>query len=204
MMIRPVFARGKQQEQSLTQAATAPTNQLYTADASTNFSVGDLILISESDGSELEFLGSVTATTPTYLTTSLSLAADKAATAKLWRPSASFVWPATPSLPLEKDHSTGIVTARSLGGTLFSARVADPRRVDRLEVERMRVADFESLRAWVATSLDDGLLDFSYVDEGGEVSRARLMAPEFLQRQDDEQLTSLAVEIAVLAEGEYV
>ncbi|MCX7017109.1 MAG: hypothetical protein NTW86_31860 [Candidatus Sumerlaeota bacterium] len=203
-MNRPVFARGKEQEQSLTQAASAPTHHLYTAEASLNFAVGDRIFIAEADGSELEFLGAVTATAPTYLTTALALRASKSATALLWRAARAFVWPVEPSLPVEKQHSTGIVCARALGGTLYSTRVAEPNRVDTLRFARLPLPVFEEFREWVEHVLEGALLDFTYVDERAQVSTARLAAPRIAQRQPDEQLTEIELEIAIQTEGAYV
>ena len=203
-MNRPVFSRGKEQEQSLTQAASAPTHHLYTADASLNFAVGDRIFIAEADGSELEFLGAVTALAPTYLTTALALRASKSATALLWRSAQAFVWPVEPSLPVVKERSTGILCARALGGTLYSTRVAEPNRVDTLRFERLPLRVFEEFQEWVDAVLGGGLLDFTYVDERACVSTARLTAPQLPQRQPDEQLTELELEIAVQTEGACV
>ena len=202
-MIRPVFARGKEQEQALSQAASAASNELYTANASTNFSIGDLIFASEADGSELEFLGPAIAVASTYLTTTLYLGEAKSATAVLWRAAAEFVWPVEPAFPLEKEHASGISTLRSLDGTVYSARLAEPRRTDRIS-SRIRWSDFEDLRQWIETNLTGGLDDFSYVDERGDVATARLVSPGINQKQDDEGLVDFDIDIAVTDEGVYV
>jgi hypothetical protein len=202
-MIRPVFAKGKEQEQALSQAAPASANQLYTPSASANFSVGDLIFIAEADGSELEFLGPVIAVAPTFLTTTLWLGEGKSETAVLWRAAESFSWPVEPAFPLEKEFASGIKAARSLDGTVYSARLAEPRRTDRLSA-RIRRSDFDDLRQWIDANLNGGLDDFSYVDERGGVAKGRLISPSITQKQDDEGLVDFELDIAVIAEGVFV
>ena len=90
-MIRPLFAKGKELERTLSQAELAGATDLHVPTPG-DFSPGDLIFIAEVDDSELEFLGPVQSVAGTTITVVHPLATDKADTATVWRAASAFQW----------------------------------------------------------------------------------------------------------------
>ena len=72
-MLKPMFAKGKDLERVLEEAAGPGYNLLICSDSS-DFSCGDHIFVAEADGSELEYMGLATSTgDPPWIETTLSL-----------------------------------------------------------------------------------------------------------------------------------
>ncbi|MBN1867725.1 hypothetical protein JW916_10570 [Candidatus Sumerlaeota bacterium] len=200
-MIKPLFTRERELERSLSQSADAGSRVLYTASAS-DFSVGDRLFVSESDGSELEYLGAIAEVAPTSLTATFPLETAKSATARVWRPASAFQWETVTASPsVDRVLREGIVAERSVGGALWSARVADPWREDTLRFPGLSRAHFTAFRSWLASATRGGLDDFTWVDETRCVARVRLLDSGFDQKETVSRVVDLVLKLAVLEEG---
>jgi hypothetical protein len=202
-MIKPLFTRGQELERSLSESADAGSRILHTASAS-DFSLGDRLFVSESDGAELEYLGAIVEVAPTLLTATFPLDAAKSATARLWRPASLFQWDTVTASPaVDRVLREGIATERSVGGALWSVRIADPWREDTLRLSGIPRAHFAAFREWLASAARGGLDDFTWIDEARNVARARLLDTGFDQKETVSRVVDLVLKLAVLEEGGY-
>jgi hypothetical protein len=201
-MIKPLFAKARDRERTLTQAAQAGTKTLHVS-APSEFALGDRIFVSESDGSELEYLGPVTQIGADSLTVTHALANPKTITARIWRPQSAFQWDTVTTEPVERVFHEGIAVERSVGGALWAVRLADPIREDTLRFTGVSRAAFASFRSWLSSHACGGLDDFTWVDEQRACARVRLLNCDFIQLEKVPRVVALDIRLAVLGEGAY-
>lgn len=201
--MRPLFATGKQNEQTLTQPVSEGTTDIPVPNASTYFSEGDHLFISENDGSELEYLGIATSVSETTVTVARAVSSAKDVGALLWKPAVVFQWEVGRSSPLVRTYDSGVEVQRSVGGVLYSTQVSDPYRTESLFFERVTRENYQQYEQWVREVIHDGLDAFTYVDEECVVSLVKLLGPKLEQRERHPRLVSLAVELQYVAEGSY-
>ncbi len=201
-MNRIVFARGRAPAAALAAPAPAQSSRFFVEQASSHFAPGGLAFIARADGSRPQFLGHVVSADSDSLATTLALREAREAGARVWSAEAGFVWPAPPCAPLKREHSTGVSIRRALSGALYAVRVAAPGRTDRLRFERLPAGAWRAFLVWVEERLGGGTLDFAYVDERLEVSRARLLGAQLAAAHRDLDQVDAELELAVLAEGE--
>lgn len=204
MMLKPLFAKGKELERPLTHSANAGENFLRCAN-SYEFGIGQRTFVAESDGAELEYMGPVTmAGDPPWVETVLSLKQAKTVTATLWRAQTFFQWETVTSQPVQRAFHEGIVVERSVGGRLWSVRVADPLREDTLRFTGVSRPSFAAFQGWMAAATRGGLEEFTWVDEERQIARVRLVNCDLVQVENSPRTLAIDLKLAVLAEGEYV
>ena len=201
-MIKPLFGKGKTLQRNLSHPEPAGSQTLHIASPG-GFSPGDRVFCSEVGGSELEYLGPVTSVEPDAIQVTHGLAAAKNASAIVWKPEGCFQWPTIASSPVERVFHEGIATERAVGGALWSVRTSDPWREDTLRFQGISRAHFAELRAWLAAHARGGLDDFTWVDEAREIARVRLLHCDFTQIEKTPHSMELAIQLAVLEEGDY-
>jgi hypothetical protein len=202
-MMRPLFATGKQNEQTLSQPISEGATEIPVANASTYFAEGDHLFISESDGSELEYLGIATSVSTTSVTVARPVASAKSAGALLWKPVAVFQWEVGRSSPLVRTYHSGVEVQRSVGGVLYSTQVSDPFRTESLFFERVTRENYQQYEQWVCDVIHDGLDAFTYVDEEGVVSVVKVLGPKLVQKEHYPRLVSVLVELQYVTQGSY-
>ena len=201
--MRPLFATGKQNEQTLAQAIPEGTTEIPVANASNYFTEGDHLFISESDGSELEYLGIATSVSTTVVTVARAVSSAKSTGALLWKPVAMFQWEVGRSSPLVRTYNSGVEVQRSVGGVLYSTQVSDPYRMESLFFEQLTRENYQQYEQWVHDVIHDGLDAFTYVDEECVVGVVKLLTPKLVQKERYPRLVSLLVELQYVAEGSY-
>jgi hypothetical protein len=201
--MKPLFTLGKQIECPLTQFVEEGSNQLPIAGASIYFSVGDKIFVSESEGSELEFLGNATAVETNLLTTAHPLSSDKNAGALVWKPSAQFEFEIGRSSPFLRSFDTGIEIQKTVGGQVYSTRVREPGWTETLTFSKLSRSNFLAFQEFLQNSLYDGLEEFTYVDEAGEISIVRLLTTQIQQHENHPKLVTLKLELYYVQPGQY-
>jgi hypothetical protein len=201
--MKPLFARGKQNERTLTQFVQQGSTQLPIAGASLYFSVGDKIFVSEADGSELEFLGNALAVETNQLTTARGLAGDKDDGAHVWKPLERFEFEIGRSSPFLRKFDTGIEAQRTIGGQVYSTRVREPGWTEVLSFSKLSRANFFAFQDFLRDSLNDGLNEFTYVDEAGDIAVVRLLTTQIEQHEQFPQLATLKLELFYLQQGQF-
>ncbi len=201
-MMKPLFAKDKQLERNLAQSEAAGATVLHVATPS-DFNLNDLVFVADADGTGVEYLGAVTAVGADSLTVSHPLAASRDTTATLWRPAAEFRWETVTAEPMRRAFREGIAVERSVGGALWSVRVAEAVREDTLRFKGVSRAHFTAFRAWLAAWTRSGLDDFTWIDESRAAARVRLLDCDFEQVEKIPGALALALQLAVQQEGGY-
>ena len=198
-----IFARGREAEQTLSEIVAARVQTIALVDADLIFSVGDTLFISESDDSEAQWLGRVTAVTGSQVSFSRELASSKNTGAKLWRAADTIATPADTVHPEKRRLETGVATERSLGGTFYAMQVADPLWSERLRIDRLTPAAEEALREWLATETDWGLEAFTLIDPAGDLRVVRLGGEPVEQARDKGGRIEWTLPLVIVEEGSY-
>lgn len=198
------LAQGRQTEQTLGDVVAAGATQIALANANSIFSAGQLLFISEADGTETEFLGGVVQSTSSDVQFTLPLQKSKNSGAKLWRPSSSFVSGAAESLPMQRKVHTGVTLERSLGGVSYAIRTADPFASMELSLAELTPARELALVQWIQSATENGLNSFTLVSPTRAISAVRLQLDEYLRVAGAGGNSELKLTLLIEAEGEYL
>lgn len=197
------FVRGKDAEQTLGDVTAAGATQIALAGADGIFAPGELLLISESDGTETEFLGAVTAVSPTAVDFTLALRASKDSGARLWRATDSISVHADPKAPPVRSVETGVSRERSLGGVEYAIRVAEPATALQWELAGMTSAQEQALIDWIDQATERGLLAFTLVEPARAVRAVRIEDGRYLRSGRRGGRRTLTLNLALIGDGEY-
>jgi len=190
--MRPLFATGKQNEQTLAQPIPEGTTEIPVANASNYFTEGDHL-----------YLGIARSVSATTVTVARAVSSAKSIGALLWKPVAMFQWEVGRSSPLVRTYNSGVEVQRSVGGVLYSTQVSDAYRLESLFFEQLTRENYQEYEEWVRNVIHDGLDVFTYVDEECVVAVVKLLTPKLVQKERYPRLASLLVELQYVAEGSY-
>ncbi|NQU43389.1 hypothetical protein HQ520_08885 [bacterium] len=201
-MIKPLFAQGISHQTLLAQAEPSGVSTLRVTGPE-GFSVGQHVFCCESDGSELEYAGCVTAVDLDAVSVHLPLLQGKQSGGLVWSAESVFQWQRISAGPLHRSFQEGIRSEHSVGGAVWSVRTGDPWREDELCFRGLLRSHFVAFRQWLTENVRGGLDDFTWVDEARDVARVRLTNTEFLQVEQVPRVIELRLKLAVLEEGGY-
>jgi len=205
----PLFCQGRAVERPTSQAVGMGAKQIPTDDATSYFSAGERVFISEADGSEVEYLGTIASVATNSVTVELATEAAKSEGAKLWTPEAMFEWPmqtgtARPPAGGRVRHG-GVEVVRSLGGEAYATRLGSAYVTESVRFENLTDERFGQLSSWLEQEADGGLEEFTYVDGSRVVRRVRLDVPAFeWTRRTAGDLIVAGFNLHFLAEATYV
>jgi hypothetical protein len=203
-MIKPLFAHSKTGEREIAVSVEAGADGIPLADSSA-YSAGQVVFadLSNPSDSSLVFLGSVASVHPSGIVLARSLAFPLPAGTPVWAAAAHFQWPIMPVPSLERRHAGGVFVERSVGGALWSVKIADSWREDTVRFAGLPRSRFEALRLWIDTHVRGGADDFTWVDPEGALHRVRLLNGELLHRESVPRTLDIEIRLAVLADNEY-
>jgi len=196
------MAVGRERLAAIVSARRGESALSIQGDAAPFYQPGDCLFACAPDGGDMQHLGAATALNDTNVEFSAALSADLGG-GTLWRAVNTFVVPTIPSAPVERRYESGLAIERSIGGIVYSTRIAAPWRIDLLRFQQITRAAWQQWREWMRVYLANGARTFTWVDESGLVCRAQLNKPEITTHAASELFIDVALEIAILAEGEY-
>lgn len=126
-----------------------------------SYLTGDLIWISKSDDTGLQFLGDVTETAANTITTRYGANASKGASAKVWTAAKGIQWTRGESGGWEKTRRTGTTLQVSRGGVVYSVNNADGVDVLTFAFEQGLRADYEAWLNFLQSDRSDGASSFT-------------------------------------------
>lgn len=197
------LAHGKDAEQTLGGAVAAGATQIALTGADTIFAVGELLFMSEADGTEAEFLGAVSAVSPTAVDFKLPVVEPKAAGAKLWRPQSSLALSAEAHFPFQRKVSTGVEVERSLGGTVFAIQTAEPSETMIWTLDELTDEREATLADWLSEEIQGGLRAFTLVEPGRKIAAVRLAEGRFTRFAKAGGRRGLEAPLMVEGDGQY-
>jgi len=198
-MAGALFAHGRLNERDLTSILAAGSNQVPVANADTYFAAGDPIFVSESDGSEVEFLGVATSVTTGQIVTTFATGQPKAATGKAWKPQSTLAVAGTFGTPEKRKLDRGLIVQRSLAGTTFSMDVGASAERFEIDLSGLTPRELDSLLSWIESTTAGGTGAFTIVHLDRRVEAVRLTgAPEAITRASGGRG---AAQLPVLSEG---
>lgn len=155
--MKPIFALGKTNERSESGSLSAGTKTIAVTNASTYFSVGDPIFVSEANGTEVEYLGEATAVDSSTVTVSYALVEAKGPGYKVWKPTYHVLMPYDISSPYDKLTTLGVQTQRTQSGIPYRTRIADPYTIVTLTWEKLPASALASLDFFIIIRLNYGI-----------------------------------------------
>ncbi len=197
------LTKGKTSEHTITSPSSAGARFFALVGANTFYSPGDLLFMSESDGSETEFLGAVVAATVTMLESTLPLLKAKSANAKIWKPTNHFGFSAEFSPPLTRKIGTGVTVTRTGGGGYSASRTTDRTDTMVLVWEGMAPGLDEDLTSWLESATNGGLDPFTLVFPSRKVEAVRLYDDGYSRVVRPGDRCDLRLPLIIEAEGEY-
>lgn len=198
-----IFACGREAVQSLSDVTGAGARALALAGAAAVFAPPQKIFISESDGSEVEWLGKVTQATSSTLAFSRPLHLSKNSGALLWRPASSLELAPEAILPERRILATGVTAETTPGGAVYAIRTAQPQTQLRLRLDDIAPATEDALIAWLAAQTNWGLDAFTLVEPAGAISIVRFTNDPILQERDAQGRRRVILTLLVVQEGGY-
>ena len=198
-----IFAQGREAEQTLGDVVTAGAIQIALTGADGIFAVGELLFISEADGSEVEFLGGVTAVSPTAVDFALALLKSKDSGAKLWRPISSFATGGDAVLPSKRETRSGVAVERSLGGVSYAIRTAVATKTMDWSLEELTPQSEANLTDWLDQTAQGGLVALTLVAPSRALDAVRLHGPGTTQTLRAGGRASLSLSLLIEEEGGY-
>jgi len=167
------------------------------------YSVGQLLCISEADGSEPEFLGGVREVEANAVEFALPVRAAKSARALLWIVAESFHLDAENAQPFTRRVASGVALERALGGTHYAIRTAATRETLDLKLEGMTPPRERALHAWLALLTQNGLLPFTLVAPDRRLFVVRLDVGVIERAERDAIRASIRLPLIIESEGAY-
>lgn len=180
-----IFARGKENEQTLTGAVSAGAKTIALDGASDYFAVGETLMIAGADGAAAEWLGAVRAVSDAGVTFTRELRAAKNAGATLWKPAASLASTSVEELPGSEKWSGGVAIERSLSGEVYAVETGVDQRTMTMILATASSRATAELVAWLREETLWGLEPFTMIDPRGAMLAARFTdAPLKVTRLD--------------------
>lgn len=158
-----LFTRGLNAPQTLPGPVTSGDTTLALPNADAFFSPGELLFIGEADGSQAEFLGSVSAVDAASITFTLPVITARPAGASLFTPAESLRSTARLDPPLRRMIHTGVHAQRTLGGQVVSIRAGEPNSELELSLTGLTPDEEERLLDWIDSATDQARLPFTIV-----------------------------------------
>ncbi len=153
--MKPILALGKTNEQSESGSVNAGAKVIPVTDTS-GFAVGDPIFISETDGSEVEYLGEIVSKTASDITISYAVKESKGPGYKVWKPTYYELMPYDVSSP-DKRTALGVETQRTQSGVPYRTRIADPYTIVTLTWEMLPRSVLQALDTFIIVHLNHGI-----------------------------------------------
>lgn len=198
-----IFVTGRNNETSPGEVVPAGATTIPLAGADETYATGDLLFISESDGSETQWLGRVSSVTAEQVAFTRPLAASKDSTALLWAAAHHRATPARPDRPLELVTRPGVAVEPTLGGQTQAASVAEPRTTLRLRLGGLSAAERQGLFEWLGARAGWGLNPFTLIGPDGRLEAVRLSGEPIGQRREAGGLETIELPLILLGEGQY-
>jgi hypothetical protein len=170
----PLFAYGSTFDYTLPDGATAYQTTYSIADADLYINIGDAVFICETDDTDLEYLGSVTAIDAISIITQSGPKFSKNPGAKLWIPDKVFRFPISPEPSMRLPINTGVETLITSDGRIVQTRTNKPIFREKLLFNGISYNDFQKFTQWLKERIDWGIFAFHYVDTHRNVCLARL------------------------------
>lgn len=202
--MRPVFVRGKMNEQTLSGSVSAGSCRLPVTGAIGYFTAGDLIFVSDADGTLVEFLGPATVVLANEVRTLGAVAMGRSTGARIWKPEHFFQWTVERAMPILRTHDTGIVARRSAGGVLYVTKVRETSISETLRFEDLRRSEAVQFTDWVEECLNGGLEKFTFCDGEGAVQISILLSTRILQNEKSYQHVTLELELECIESASYL
>jgi hypothetical protein len=200
----PLFCQGKDIQRETSAAVGIGARLIPTAEANSYFRPGVRVFISEPDATEVEFLGAIQSVASDSITVELATQAAKNEGAKLWTPLAVFEWPAGAAGATRRIHQGGVEVVRSLGGVAYATRLHSPCETENVRFDNLTDERFELLSSLFTQQANDGLEEFTYVDDGRAVWRVRLEAPTLESSRNARDLVVVGFNLHLLDAASYV
>jgi len=200
----PLFCQGKDVQRETSEAIGIGARQIPTADAANQFRAGERVFISEPNGAEVEYLGTIQSVATDSITVELATAAAKSEGAKLWTPQEMFEWPAGALGAAQRSCHSGVEVVRSLGGVSYATRLHSPYETEKVRFENLSDERFEQLSSWFEQQANGGLDEFTYVDGAHAVWRVRLDAPTLEWSCTARDLVAVEFNLHLLSAPSYV
>jgi len=200
----PFFCQGKAVQRETSQAVGIGAKEIPTADALNHFRPGERVFISEPDGTEIEYLGTIQSVATDSITVELATQASKSEGAKLWTPQAMFEWPSGAPGAARRSHLTGVEAVRSLGNVSYATRLHSPYEIEDVRFDNLTDERFEQLLSWFEREANEGLEEFTYVDASRVVRRVRLDAPTVEWQRTARNLLAVEFKLHLLCQAEYI
>lgn len=156
----PIVAFGKTDSKTATAAVSAGDTEIEVDNSGSDYAVGDDLFISKSDDTELEYLGQLTAVASDSVTVEVAVAADKGASAKLWKPNTSFRFSSGPGFGVRFVDRLGTFIDVSRGGQVTSTQIADAVRELEFEWGKGALADYQGFRSFLLGERSSGSKSF--------------------------------------------
>ncbi|MCE5228775.1 hypothetical protein LLG95_04165 [bacterium] len=196
-----ILAAGRDAESVVADEAQAGATTIALVNADIIFTAGDLLFISESDGSETEWLGRVTQLTSMSIGFSRPLRSSKNTGAKLWR-AASAIGASEAALPARRTRQSGVITERSLGGRFYAVRVAEPTETFTLELGGLTPAAARAITSWLDDA-DAGLNALALLGPSGELMSARMSGEPIVRETGRGDMSTIKLPLILVAEEIY-
>lgn len=197
------FCRDRESQSLLDASMESGGHVIPLDDANLLFSVGDLVFISEADGSELEFLGGVREVDADSMECALPARTTKAAGAHFWKAMASIHVAAESAQPLARKIVSGVSLERALSGTHYAIRTAATRETLDLKLDGMTTQRERSLHEWLKVQTQGGLLPFTLVAPERRVLAVRFDAGALERAERDVTRASVRLPLVIESEGGY-
>lgn len=195
------FAKGKGAERTVMDVVTAGSIQATAGAAWATFAAGDLLFISEADGSEAEYLGRVISSEGNTVAFTLPVRTSKNSDGVIWKPSAHLSVAADVDFPVYRRSHSGVTIYKSLSGGVFAIRTGVAEEILELHLKELTPASDRAVREWLDANSAGGLEAFTIIgpdrcmdavrmlpdgrggrtDAGGRhtvIMRARIESPE--------------------------
>ena len=202
--MRPVFVKGKMNEQTLSGAVPAGSCRLPVTGAVGYFTAGDLIFVSDADGTLVEFLGPATVVLANEVRSLGAVAVGRSTGARIWKPEHFFQWTVERAMPVLRTHDTGVVARRSAGGVLYMTKVRETSICESLRFEDLRRSEAVQFTDWVEECLNSGLEKFTFCDGEGTAQISILLSMRILQNEKSYQHVTLEIELECLESASYL
>jgi len=158
---RPIVCFGKTDEDTLTSPPSATATTLNFDNSGGDYAEGDLVFISESDDTEVEFMGDVISATAGGVVVRHPVQTDKSASAKIWKPTTYLWFTYGPGDSEQKEFDIGTTTEKSRGGQIYVTKLADTVEKLTLQFSEAITSDFYDYTQFIDSDRSGGIYSFS-------------------------------------------
>jgi len=208
---RPILALDKTNAKTTTAAVTAEDKSFTFSNGSNTIEVGDHVFLSDSADADNQYLGKCLTSSAAGITTEHGAQASTGASSKLWSPTsyAYFEWGLAERGGFVHTYQPGTALVVSRGGIGYPQKSKDDQEWLRMQMGQAQAADYESLRAFLATDLVSATsaCSFAFWDATrglARVVRGYWQPVGFSEIKEDPFLISFAFSFLVQTEDAYV